>query len=78
MPIRQAPPPPTAAEGKPETLTEGGRVVQAAVPPLVDPPPRGSLADIPFTNASEAPQDVVVPVGRKREARPRRLDHLAG
>jgi long-chain acyl-CoA synthetase len=62
MSIRQAPPPPPAAAEAtgPQTLTDGDRVVQAAVPPLVEPPRRGSLADIPFTNAAEAPADVVL------------------
>jgi long-chain acyl-CoA synthetase len=45
----------TPNSGAPETLTDGGRVIQAAVPPLVPPPETGSLADIPFTNAAEAP-----------------------
>lgn len=44
----------------PETLTDGHRVVQAAVPPLVPPPAKGSLADIPFVNATEAPQEAVL------------------
>ncbi|MFG1808675.1 AMP-dependent synthetase/ligase [Streptomyces sp. NPDC049040] len=56
MAIRQSP----EGGGKPQTTAEGGRVVQAAVPPLVEPPKRGSLADIPFTNADEAPDDVVL------------------
>jgi long-chain acyl-CoA synthetase len=46
--------------GKPQLTAEGGKVRQAAVPPMVDPPQRGSLADIPFTNAAEAPSDVVM------------------
>jgi len=46
--------------GVPETETDGTRVVQAAVRPLVPLPTRGSLADIPFTNAAEAPQAVVI------------------
>ncbi|CAG7597374.1 AMP-dependent synthetase/ligase [Actinacidiphila bryophytorum] len=48
------------AQGVPQLTAEGGRVRQAAVPPIVDPPKRGSLADIPFTNAAEAPSDVVM------------------
>ncbi|SEO14459.1 AMP-dependent synthetase/ligase [Actinacidiphila rubida] len=56
---------PAAAQIDPQTLTEGGRVVQAAVPPLVQPPRRGSLADIPYTNATEAPTEVLL--SRKQE-----------
>jgi long-chain acyl-CoA synthetase len=44
----------------PQTVVEGGRVVQAAVPPLVEQPASGSLADIPFTNAAEAPRETVL------------------
>ncbi|WP_461028961.1 AMP-dependent synthetase/ligase, partial [Streptomyces sparsus] len=36
-----------------------GVVRQAEVAPLVAPPARGSLADLPFDNAAEAPTDVV-------------------
>ncbi|NUP36996.1 MAG: long-chain fatty acid--CoA ligase [Streptomyces sp.] len=57
MAIRKTLPPPGA---KPETTAAGGKVVTASVRPLVDPPKRGSLADIPFTNAAEAPSDVVL------------------
>jgi long-chain acyl-CoA synthetase len=34
--------------------------VEAAAAPLVEPPRRGSLADIPYTNAAEAPADAVL------------------
>ncbi|MFJ1585324.1 AMP-dependent synthetase/ligase [Streptomyces sp. NPDC088197] len=51
---------PTRTSGEPETLKDGDRVVQAGVPPLVPPPQKGSLADIPFTNAAEAPNDPVL------------------
>jgi long-chain acyl-CoA synthetase len=37
-----------------------GVVVEACVPPLVPPREGGSLADIPFGNAAEAPDDVVL------------------
>ncbi|MFI0724384.1 AMP-dependent synthetase/ligase [Streptomyces sp. NPDC021224] len=57
MPIRKTLPPPGE---RPEVRVENGRVVTASVRPLVDPPKRGSLADIPFTNADEAPDDVVL------------------
>ncbi|MEN8655888.1 AMP-dependent synthetase/ligase [Streptomyces sp. 21So2-11] len=42
----------------------GGVVREASVPALARPVRRGSLADIPFDNAREAPADVVL--GRKR------------
>ncbi|SHN21510.1 AMP-dependent synthetase/ligase [Actinacidiphila paucisporea] len=57
---RRQPPPVAGAVGKPQVTAEGGRVVQAAVPPLVEPPRRGSLGDIPFANADDAPDDVVM------------------
>nr|WSX77448.1 AMP-binding protein [Streptomyces sp. NBC_00899] len=60
MARRQGTPPAQGSAGTPQLTAEGGRVRQAAVPPLVDPPQRGSLADIPFTNAAEAPSDVVM------------------
>ncbi|WP_329175780.1 AMP-dependent synthetase/ligase [Streptomyces sp. NBC_01477] len=60
MAIRQSPPPAPGNGQKPQLTAEGGRVVQASVPPLTDPPRRGSLADIPFTNAADAPTDVVM------------------
>ncbi|MQY13425.1 Long-chain-fatty-acid--CoA ligase FadD15 [Streptomyces sp. RB5] len=41
----------------------GTTVYEAEAPPLVPRQRTGSLADIPFTNATEAPQDVVL--GRK-------------
>src|SRR5882757_228619 len=63
MGIRRAPVLPLSAAsavGVPEVERVGGRVVGAAVAALVDAPTRGSLADIPFTNMAEAPQDVVI------------------
>jgi long-chain acyl-CoA synthetase len=66
MPTRQAPPPQPAGHhaaargGTPTTSRSGDRVVLAAVPPLVEPPRRGSLADIPYTNAVEAPREAVL------------------
>ncbi|MEU6848545.1 AMP-dependent synthetase/ligase [Actinacidiphila alni] len=47
----------TRTPGAPEIQADGDRVVQAAVPPLVQLPPKGSLADIPFTNAAEAAEE---------------------
>lgn len=57
MPIRKTLPPPGE---RPEVQAQDGRAVIASVRPLADPPQRGSLADIPFTNADEAPDDVVL------------------
>jgi long-chain acyl-CoA synthetase len=53
-------PGPPTAPGDPQTVREGGRVVQAAVPPLVPPPRQGSLGDIPYTNAALAPAEVLL------------------
>ncbi|MFJ5232012.1 AMP-dependent synthetase/ligase [Kitasatospora sp. NPDC088391] len=43
-----------------EVLRSGGRVVEARTGPLVPPPARGSLADLPFRNAEQAPDTVVM------------------
>ncbi len=40
--------------------TADGVVVEAYVPPLVPPRAHGSLADLPFDNAAQAPQEVVL------------------
>ncbi|TKA13066.1 AMP-dependent synthetase/ligase [Actinacidiphila oryziradicis] len=45
---------------EPEKAMEGGRVVQALVAPFVRPVTSGSLADIPFANAAEAPDEPVL------------------
>ncbi|MEU5028227.1 AMP-dependent synthetase/ligase [Streptomyces milbemycinicus] len=62
MPQRSAPPAPTPAPAltPPELRASGGRTRQAAVPPLAPPVTRGSLADIPFDNAAQAPADPVL------------------
>ncbi|WP_327289319.1 AMP-dependent synthetase/ligase [Streptomyces sp. NBC_01198] len=52
--------PPPGGGGKPQLTLEGGRVVEAAVAALVAAPSQGSLGDIPFANAAEAPSDVVM------------------
>ncbi|WP_053849901.1 long-chain fatty acid--CoA ligase [Streptomyces sp. NRRL B-24085] len=39
---------------------ENGVVREARTPPLAPPPTTGSLADLPFTNATEAPDTVVL------------------
>ncbi len=57
---RHVRPPAQPVAGAPETLRAADRVVEAAVPALVEPPRRGSLGDIPYTNAAEAPQDPVL------------------
>ena len=56
--LSPAVPPPASPE--PELVLDGGRVVQASVPPLVPAVTAGSLADIPFTNAEEAPGEAVL------------------
>ncbi|WP_129843197.1 AMP-dependent synthetase/ligase [Streptomyces sp. RFCAC02] len=48
-----------------ETVRENGVVREARVPALVPPPAAGSTADIPFTNAAQAPGAVVA---RRRAA----------
>ncbi|WP_049564849.1 AMP-dependent synthetase/ligase [Streptomyces sp. SBT349] len=45
---------------RPRLIRENGVVREVRVPPLVPPPTRGSTADIPFTNAAEAPDAVVL------------------
>ncbi|PGH48893.1 long-chain fatty acid--CoA ligase [Streptomyces sp. Ru87] len=57
---RQAPPTP-----EPSLTRVGGVVREVAVPPLVPPVEQGSLADIPFHNAAEAPAEIVL--GREQE-----------
>lgn len=47
---------------------DGLRVTSARVPYLVEPPVTGSLADVPFVNASEAPSAVVF--SRRRDGTP--------
>ncbi|WP_455361294.1 AMP-dependent synthetase/ligase [Streptomyces sp. SYSU K21746] len=56
--IRQNPAPPTLVE--PELTRVDGVVRQASVPALVPPVRRGSLADIPFDNARQAPGEAVL------------------
>jgi long-chain acyl-CoA synthetase len=53
-------------DAQPELTREGGRVVQASTPPVAPGVGSGSLADIPFDNALEAPDHVVV--SRKDES----------
>jgi long-chain acyl-CoA synthetase len=61
---RQATPEPALVEPgkpeKPEKVVERGEVVQVTVPALVPLPSHGSLADIPFRNATEAPDEAVL------------------
>ncbi|MER5222162.1 AMP-dependent synthetase/ligase [Streptomyces flaveus] len=51
---------PAPALVEPDIKRLDGVVREAAVPPLVAPVRHGSLADIPFDNASAAPADVVL------------------
>jgi long-chain acyl-CoA synthetase len=51
---------PSVSLVEPEKLRVGGVVREVAVPPLVLPVRRGSLADIPFDNAREAPDEAVL------------------
>ncbi|MFD2122702.1 long-chain fatty acid--CoA ligase, partial [Streptomyces cirratus] len=52
---------PKAAEpAEPVKTVIDGVVRQVAVPALVGPPARGSLGDIPFDNAAEAPGGAAV------------------
>ncbi|GAA2641170.1 AMP-dependent synthetase/ligase [Streptomyces vastus] len=51
---------PAPALVEPDLKRLDGVVREAAVPPLVAPVTHGSLADIPFDNASAAPADVVL------------------
>jgi long-chain acyl-CoA synthetase len=44
---------------EPNITVEGGRVREVSVPPLAPEVTSGSLADIPFTNAAEAPDETV-------------------
>ncbi|HET6857913.1 MAG TPA: AMP-dependent synthetase/ligase [Streptomyces sp.] len=53
-----------ARQRAPEMIRMGGAVREASVPALAPTVRRGSLADIPFDNAREAPSDVVL--GRKQ------------
>ncbi|MFE0099435.1 AMP-dependent synthetase/ligase [Streptomyces sp. NPDC059009] len=60
----------------PELKREHGTVREASVLPIVPPARRGSLADIPFDNAREAPADAVL--SRKDPASGRWVDVSAG
>ncbi|MEV5594760.1 AMP-dependent synthetase/ligase [Streptomyces sp. NPDC052496] len=52
---------------EPRTLVRDGVVREASVPPLVAPVRTGSLGDIPFDNAAQAPAEVVL--ARKKAGR---------
>ncbi|MGH4032416.1 AMP-dependent synthetase/ligase [Actinomycetota bacterium Odt1-20B] len=60
----------------PELKLEHGTVREASVLPIVPPARRGSLADIPFDNAREAPHDAVL--SRKDPVSGRWADVSAG
>ncbi|NEB02034.1 AMP-dependent synthetase/ligase [Streptomyces sp. SID13726] len=49
---------------------EGGVVREARTPPLAPPPTTGSIADLPFTNAAETPDAVVLHRKEKETWRP--------
>ncbi|MGI5347658.1 AMP-dependent synthetase/ligase [Streptomyces sp. CA-250714] len=49
-----------ATRGPVKVLKENGTVREARAEPLVPPTTSGSLADLPFTNAAEAPDAIVV------------------
>lgn len=51
---------PALSQVEPEKLWLDGVVRQVSVPPLVPPVPNGSLADIPFDNAHDAPHEAVL------------------
>src|SRR5688572_23526274 len=51
---------PAPALVEPDLKRLDGVVREASVPPLVAPITHGSLADIPFDNASDAPAQVVL------------------
>jgi long-chain acyl-CoA synthetase len=55
-----APRPVVPALAKPALQRVDGVVVEAYLPPLVPPAKHGSLADIPFDNAAEAPAESVL------------------
>ena len=58
----QPPPPPRHAPVlvEPEKTLVDGTVREVYVPPLAPPVDSGSLGDIPFTNATEAPAEIVL------------------
>ncbi|TFI22215.1 long-chain fatty acid--CoA ligase [Streptomyces sp. 4R-3d] len=62
---------PPLSHVEPEKLWVDGVVRQVSVPALVPPAPDGSLADIPFDNAQDAPDEAVLsrkdPDGRWRD-----------
>jgi long-chain acyl-CoA synthetase len=58
--------PPGQPVVRPWLRSEHGMVVEATVPPLADPVEQGSLADIPFLNARQAP-DVIVLSRKQRD-----------
>ncbi|MFH8345852.1 AMP-dependent synthetase/ligase [Streptomyces sp. NPDC018045] len=59
--------PPAPALVEPRTRVRGGVVREASVPPLAPPVRTGSLGDIPFDNAAQAPGEVVL--ARKQAGR---------
>ena len=64
VPQAEPPMPRKPQVDEPHKLRVDGMVREVSVPPLATPVPHGSLADIPFDNAREAPAAVVL--GRKQ------------
>ncbi|WP_052864838.1 AMP-dependent synthetase/ligase [Streptomyces niger] len=64
MSRQEAAPPTTPVLVPPHKTVENGTVREVSVPPFAPAVPTGSLGDIPFDNAAEAPTDVVL--GRKQ------------
>ncbi|MFC9429856.1 AMP-dependent synthetase/ligase [Streptomyces sp. NPDC056987] len=78
--MRPAPPaplpaPPEDPSAEPVKVREDGVVREVSVPPLARPVRRGSLAGIPFDNAREAPDAIVL--SRKRTATGRNAEPAA-
>ncbi|WP_030017852.1 AMP-dependent synthetase/ligase [Streptomyces monomycini] len=59
--------PPAPAPAEPRTRVRDGAVREVSVPPLVAPVRTGSLGDIPFDNAAQAPGEAVL--ARKKAGR---------
>ncbi|MFH8566913.1 AMP-dependent synthetase/ligase [Streptomyces sp. NPDC017993] len=51
---------PAGGSAEPEKTVVDGVVREVSVPALVPPAPTGSLGDLPFANAAEAPDDIVL------------------
>ena len=56
---RRSPPGPAGPLPAPLLTLDGGRVTGAATPPAAPPPSSGSLAELPFRNAAQAPREIL-------------------